>query len=62
MNNSRENFIPKGLYCYDKEGLCPHYEAKIVDKNIIKEAFCHFKASYDLKLNDKEKVCNQVLS
>ena len=58
MKSNRENFIPKGFNCYDNEGLCPHYEAKKVNKNIIKESFCHFKALKHEKLNFKEKICN----
>ena len=62
MDTNRKNFIPFGLFCYDKEGLCPHYEAKKVNKNIIDEAFCHFKGCSDFKLNEKEKICKQNLS
>lgn len=49
--------IPKGTDCYDKTGVCRHYETKKITKGLITEAYCHFCKKSDEKLNHKEKIC-----
>lgn len=57
----RNTEIPKGCYCYDENGLCPHWE-KRHDKPEQENGYCHYlqKGDWDFTFGllwDQCKEC-----
>lgn len=53
-----EKNIPKGRDCYDKTGVCKHYEVLEFSKYVICKSKCNLLNKIDEKLNRKFKICD----
>lgn len=53
MTNKDESVIPAGLYCYDKNGVCPYWSLR-EDKPKQRNGYCSFLERGDWEVTDPE--------
>ena len=59
IRQAMEDQIPKGIYCYDKHGLCPWFDAR-EDKPEQECGYCHYLEAGDWEENGTFLLWDQV--
>ena len=59
VKNNPELYIPKGIYCYDSNGICPFWE-KDDNKPYQHNGYCYYLGKGDWELNKEYEETSYI--